>query len=150
LEYLITFGKALGMFGVGIIAFRLMGSQAVGRLTDFDLVVTIAIGALIGAPLADKDLNPLIAVVAIFGLVTTQIIISWLSLKNKFFEKLITGDPIQLIKNGKIIINGLRRARFTKKDLDSELRLKGLKMVAEVEEAYIEPGGKLSIIPKKN
>ncbi len=104
LEYVIAFFKALGMFLVGLTAFRIMGSQAVGRLTDFDLVIVIAIGALIAKPLADPELNPLISIVAISALVIAQIVISWLSLKSIFFERIVTGKTIKVIENGAIIM----------------------------------------------
>ncbi|WP_227935402.1 hypothetical protein [Alkalihalobacillus deserti] len=95
MEYLISFVKALGMFAVGLTAFRIMGSQAVGRLTDFDLVVAIAIGALIAKPLSDPDLNPWISVDAILALVIAQIVFSWLSLKSLVFERIIAKKAYQ-------------------------------------------------------
>lgn len=148
MEYIVSVLKALGMFIVGLTAFRLMGSQAVGRLTDFDLVVVIAIGALIGAPLADPDLKLSIPIVAILGLVIAQMITSWLTIKSPFFEQIIVGKPIKLIKHGKVLLNGLRKARITKNDLTQELRVKGLHSMVDIERAYMEPNGKLSVIQK--
>lgn len=91
MDYLMSFLKVLGMFIIGLTAFRVMGSQSVGRLTDFDLVVVIAIGALVGDALADPELNPLIIIVAIGGLVLAQVITSknsdeWIE-KSKADEK---------------------------------------------------------------
>jgi uncharacterized membrane protein YcaP (DUF421 family) len=96
---MISFVKTLGMFVVGLTAFRIMGSQDVGRLTDFDLVVAISIGALIAKPLSDPDLNPWISVVAILALVIAQIVFSWLSLKCIVFERIIAGKPIKVVEN---------------------------------------------------
>ncbi len=149
LEYIISFAKALGMFAVGLTAFRLMGSQAVGRLTDFDLVVAIAIGALIAKPLSDPDLNPWISVVAIFALVIAQIIISWLSLKSTVFESFIAGKTIKVIENGSIIMNGLRKARISKNELSEELRVNGFRSPSEVQHGFLEPNGKLSLFGKE-
>ncbi|WP_180319894.1 DUF421 domain-containing protein [Halalkalibacter krulwichiae] len=115
------------MFIVGLTAFRLMGSQAVGRLTDFDLVVAIAIGALIAKPLSDPDLNLWISVVAILALVIAQIVFSWLSLKSIAFERIVAGKPIKVIENGSIIMKGLHKARLSKNELNEELRVKGFK-----------------------
>jgi uncharacterized membrane protein YcaP (DUF421 family) len=149
LEYIISFAKALGMFVAGLTAFRLMGSQAVGRLTDFDLVVAIAIGALIAKPLADPDLNPWISIVAISALVSAQIIISWLSLKSTAFERMITGKTIKVIENGSIIMNGLRKARLSKKELNEELRVNGFHSPSEIQQGFLEPNGKLSLFAKQ-
>jgi uncharacterized membrane protein YcaP (DUF421 family) len=146
MEYLISFSKAFVMFVVGLIAFRMMGSQTVGRLTDFDLVVAIAIGALIGDALADPELNVLIIITAIAGLVIFQIITCFVTMKSPFLEKIITGKPIKLVENGKILPQGLRRARLTKSNLHQELRVKGLLSVDNVKQAFLEPSGKVSVI----
>ncbi|OIJ19455.1 hypothetical protein BKP45_13505 [Anaerobacillus alkalidiazotrophicus] len=148
MEYLLSFTKALGMFVVGLTAFRIMGSQAVGRLTDFDLVVAIAIGALIAKPLSDPELNPLISVVAISALVIAQLVLSVLSMKSSLFEKIVQGSPIKLIENGTIILSGLRKARISKNELMEELRIAGYSSASEVKKAYLEPSGKFSVFEK--
>ncbi|KRE48114.1 hypothetical protein ASG81_07255 [Paenibacillus sp. Soil522] len=121
-----------------------------GRLTDFDLVIVIAIGAIIGDGLADPELNLFILIAAIAGLVLMQLLVSVLAMKSKFIEKLVSGSPIKLIENGKILMNGLRRARITKNNLDQELRVKGLTGFEQIEQAFMEPNGKLSVIEKSN
>jgi hypothetical protein len=149
-DYVISFVKSILMFAVGLFAFRVMGSQSVGRLTDFDLVVVIAIGALIGAALADPELNPLLIITAIAGLVMLQVAVSLLAMKSPFIEKMVMGSPIKLIENGKVVRSGLRRARITRRSLDQELRVKGLTALEKIKEAYMEPNGKLSIIEKSS
>ncbi|WP_081417186.1 DUF421 domain-containing protein [Paenibacillus sp. Soil522] len=150
MDYVIPVLRAIGLFVVGLVAFRIMGSQAVGRLTDFDLVIVIAIGAIIGDGLADPELNLFILIAAIAGLVLMQLLVSVLAMKSKFIEKLVSGSPIKLIENGKILMNGLRRARITKNNLDQELRVKGLTGFEQIEQAFMEPNGKLSVIEKSN
>ncbi|WP_216827820.1 DUF421 domain-containing protein [Alkalihalobacterium elongatum] len=144
--YILIFLKTLLMFSVGITAFRLMGSQAVGEMTDFDLVVVIAIGSLMGAPLVDPSIHPLMSIVAISGFVAAQVIFSFLSLKSKRFEELIMGRPIHIIRNGKVLMNGLKKARMTTNNLDQELRIKGIETVEKVKDGFLEPNGKVSIL----
>lgn len=150
MDYVFSVLRAIGLFAVGLAAFRIMGNQTVGRLTDFDLVVVIAIGAIIGDGLADPELNPFILIAAIAGLVLMQLLASVLAMKSNFIEKLVIGSPIKLIENGKILMSGLRRARITKNNLDQELRVKGLTNFEQIEQAFMEPNGKLSVIEKSN
>lgn len=147
--YVPIFLKTLLMFSVGITAFRLMGSQAVGEMTDFDLVVVIAIGALMGAPLVDPSIHPLPSIIAISGFVVAQIVFSFLSLKSDRFEVLIMGRPIQIIRNGKVLMAGLKKARMTTKNLDQELRIKGIETVEKVKDGFLEPNGKVSLLLTK-
>lgn len=146
MEIVLALLRAAAMFVIGLVAFRLMGSQSVGRLTDFDLVVVIAIGAIIGDGLADPELNIWVIIASVAGLVLLQITASWLSMKSQWVEKLVMGSPIKLIDKGKLLMNGLRRARITKNNLEQELRVKGLQGFSVVQEAYMEPNGKLSVI----
>ncbi|XEC94741.1 DUF421 domain-containing protein [Paenibacillus tarimensis] len=148
MEYVTILLRATALFAVGLAAFRIMGSQSVGRLTDFDLVVVIAIGAIIGDGLADPELNVYILITSIAGLVVLQLIASLLALKSKRIEKLVMGSPIKLVENGRVLLHGLRRARITKNNLEQELRVKGLTDTAQIEQAYMEPNGKLSVIEK--
>ncbi|MDE5412802.1 DUF421 domain-containing protein [Alkalihalobacterium chitinilyticum] len=147
--YVPIFLKTLLMFSVGITAFRLMGSQAVGEMTDFDLVVVIAIGALMGAPLVDPSIHPLTSIIAISGFVVAQIVFSFLSLKSDRFEVLIMGRPIQIIRNGKVLMSGLKKARMTTKNLDQELRIKGIETAEKVKDGFLEPNGKVSLLLAK-
>jgi uncharacterized membrane protein YcaP (DUF421 family) len=149
MEYWITVGRTVLLFIAGVVAFRVMGSQSVGRMTDFDLVVVIAIGALIGDGLADPELNVFIVITAIAALVLLQILTSFLAMKSPLAEKIVMGSPIKLVENGKLLFHGLRRARLTKNNLEQELRVKGLLDVTEIKQAFLEPSGKLSFIEKK-
>jgi Predicted membrane protein len=149
MEVGMTLLRTAGLFLIGLAAFRLMGSQSVGRLTDFDLVVVIAIGAIIGDGLADPELNFWLLAAAIAGLVALQIAASLLSMKFPMMEKLVMGSPIKLIDKGRILINGLRKARITRSNLMQELRVKGLNGPENVEQAYMEPNGKLSVVEKE-
>ncbi|WP_134700173.1 DUF421 domain-containing protein [Ammoniphilus sp. YIM 78166] len=147
MEYLTVAIKAAGLFVVVLIGFHVMGNQAVGRLAAFDLVVVIALGALIGAPLADESLNIFMAATAIITLVFLQRFTAFLTLKSKWFSKMAIGEPIKLIEQGKIDEKGLRESRLTYNNLMEELRLKGVTRIADVEMAYLEPEGQVSVIP---
>lgn len=149
LEYILVAVKAISIFIVVMIGFRIMGNQAVGRLTAFDLVVVIALGALMGAPLADKDLNIYLAITGVATLVVLQRLTAYLTLKSKWFSKWAIGEPIKLIENGEVSVKGLRSSRLTYDNLIEELRLKGHTQVADVEMAYLEPEGHVSVISKK-
>jgi uncharacterized membrane protein YcaP (DUF421 family) len=150
MEYATIMLKATVMFAVVLIGFRIMGNQAVGRLTSFDLVVVIALGALMGAPLADDSLKLGFAITAVATLVVVQRFTAYLTIKSKLFARMAIGTPIQVINQGEIIKKGLLRSRLTHDNLMEELRIKGLTSTADVEQAFLEPEGKLSVILKED
>ncbi|MEW9667394.1 DUF421 domain-containing protein [Ammoniphilus sp. 3BR4] len=150
MEYITVMFKSLAIFIIVLTGFRIMGNQAVGRLTAFDLVVVIALGALMGAPLADDSLNIYKATVAVASLVFLQRFTAYLTVKSRWFAKMAIGEPIKLIDHGKIDQKGLQHSRLTYNNLMEELRLKGITRLADVEMAFLEPEGQVSVIPIKD
>ncbi len=69
-------------------------------------------------------------------------------LKNPKFGRIIQGEPIVLIKNGKILEDTMRKVRINLDDLLMGLRRNKLPNLSDVEFAILEPNGKISVIPK--
>jgi len=58
------------------------------------------------------------------------------------------GSPSIVIRNGKIDIDELAKARYNINELLEQLRTKGYANIADVEFAILETSGNLSVIPK--
>lgn len=144
-----TIIRTIGLFIFAVICFRLMGYRSFGDMEPIDYVIVLGIAEILGAPLADSELNIINAYIAIGVLTSLQIIFSYISLKNVNFRTLIEGNAITVIKEGKILKTNMRKARFNYTDLMEELRLQGLNTVQDVELANLETSGRFSIIKKK-
>ena len=67
------------------------------------------------------------------------------------FDNLIKGHEETIIKNGKVREKGLRANHITEKDLVEELRQEGqVSSPEEVQTAFVERSGKVSVIPKED
>ena len=58
------------------------------------------------------------------------------------------GNPSIVVRNGKLDINELTKARYNINELLEQLRVKGYANIADVEFAILETSGNLSVIPK--
>lgn len=141
--------RTISLFIFTLICFRAMGFRALGDMEPYDFVIVLAIAEILGAPLSDPQMNPWTAVIAIAMLTILQIVLSFLGLKNKVFRKIVEGKPLAVIKNGKILRQNLKSARFSMDDLNEELRVRGISSPSDVKEAYLEPSGRFSAILKK-
>jgi uncharacterized membrane protein YcaP (DUF421 family) len=89
------------------------------------------------------------------GLVLVGTIIGWSYALNlvgdKFpaLERLIYGSPVLLVKDGKPIWRNLRRELLTLDEVESQLRLEGVKELGDVAQAYVEPDGRISVTEKE-
>src|SRR6185295_4084542 len=72
----------------------------------------------------------------------------WLAYKFPLFQKLLEPSPLPVIRDGKILRRNMQREFITKEELDSQLRQQEIDDVSEVELAFIEPDGAMSIVRK--
>lgn len=131
-----------------IIAVRLMGKRQIGELQPTDLVVTILISELAAIPMQDTGIPILYGIIPILALISSEIIISYFSMKSIKFRYLLEGRSSIIIKNGIINQAELQKQMFTLDDLMEELRLNGVSSVEQVHTAIMETNGKLSVFLK--
>jgi uncharacterized membrane protein YcaP (DUF421 family) len=139
--------RTLLMYFFVLVMLRLMGKREIGKLSVFDLVISIMIAEI--AVIAIDSERPLLHSVApIALLVLTQMGLAYLSLKSRRLRQLFDGKPSVLISDGKLNWREMRKQRYTLDDLAVQLRENQVLSVDDVQLAVLEPTGKLSVIPK--
>lgn len=139
-------GKTALIYVVVNIAMRCMGKRQVGELSTSEVIVAFLISEVASAPLSNPDVSVWMNIVAIFMLVSMEILYSYLSIKWPFFMTLTQGRPTVIIENGKILEKSMLKNRLSIAELNEELRLKNIN-ISDVYLAIIENNGQLSIIP---
>jgi len=89
------------------------------------------------------------AVLMIGTLIGWNYLLNLLSFHIPFVERLISGSPVQIVREGRLIRRNMRREYLTEDELMSQLRRQGIERVEEVKAAYIEGEGQLTVIPRK-
>mgnify|MGYP004509385633 FL=1 len=137
--------KTLLLYFFIVIVYRVMGKKEVGKLSIIDLIVSILIAELAAISIEEADRSILTSIIPIVVLVVIQISISFISLKSVKLRKLIDGNPIVIIKDGKLNFKDMTKLRYTIDDLIAQLREQGIKSIEEVNYAVLENNGKLSV-----
>ena len=75
--------------------------------------------------------------------------LDWLICRFKPVEKIIDGVTAEVVKDGVIVVQGLRRANIGKSELFTSLREQGYANLGEVRQAYIETSGRFSAFRAK-
>lgn len=138
--------KTVMIYFIILLLIRIMGKREISRLSPFDLVVAIMIAELAVIPIEDKSLTLLEGLLPIIVLVILEISMSIISLKSNFLRGLINGRPEIVIKDGQVIYNVLKKARYNINDLLLQLREKDIFSIAEVKLALLETSGNLSVL----
>lgn len=132
-----------------VTAMRIMGKRQMGELQPAEFVIALMISELATIPIESNDIPIMHGIIPIFALVVLELLCSVLILKSEVLRKIITGSPIQIIKDGRFLMEKLKRLRISIDDVTEQLRLEGYSSISQIDSAIIETNGQLSVIPKE-
>lgn len=142
------FGRIITILPLMLLVALFMGRRSVGELPVFDFLIVISLGAVVGADIADPQINHIHTAFAIIVIGLLQRGYSELAIRNTKFRKLTTFDPVVVIKEGKFIVNNLKSVKYSVDNVLELLRENGVFSVDEVDLALIEANGQISIYKK--
>ena len=128
-----------------IAALRVTGKRQLGELQPIELVVTLLISDLASVPMQESGAPLLSGLIPIAVLVSLELILSALMMKSNGLSRLISGNPVVLINDGKLSQKALRQLRLTVEDLLETLRQQEVFDLRDVRYAIAETNGKISI-----
>jgi len=149
-EWLNILLRSTGLFFLTLLLVRLIGRRQTSRLTFFDLVTVIVIGAIVAAISLNLVTGLAGGLIALAVWTLLPALIYLLSIKYKSVKDIVQGKEAVLINHGKVLEDKLLEARLTPEDLLSQLRKKDVFNFADVEFAVMEPTGEVSVLLKKD
>jgi uncharacterized membrane protein YcaP (DUF421 family) len=96
-----------------IVLLRLSGKRTLTKMNAFDLVVTIALGSTLATVILSPDVALAEGVLALAMLVGMQFVITWLSVRSRYWKRLVKSEPALLFHDGAMLGDALRRERVT-------------------------------------
>ncbi len=145
---LLSIYRTVLIYFIVLLVVRLMGKREIGQFSPFDFVVAIIIAELAAIPMESTDIPLWRGIIPLVTLGVLEVLLSYLALHSPFLRRLLDGEPQVVIRNGRVVKDELRRARYNLNDLLAQLREKGIINVCDVEFGVLETSGKLSVIPK--
>ncbi len=132
-----------------ILAVRLMGKRQVSDMQTSELVITLIISDIAAIPMQGVEQPLLSGLLPIMVLVALEITLSILMLKSSKFRNIICGNPIVIIREGKILEKELKKLRISYEDLYSLLRQQEVFDVNEIKYGIVETNGSISLLKYK-
>jgi uncharacterized membrane protein YcaP (DUF421 family) len=124
-----------------------LGNKGIGQLNSFELLIIIGIGSIIGDPMVyTEEISIPQAISAVVIIVVIFKGIDYVTSRSKRFTRILVAQPVQLVKDGKYVVSGLKKARISDDEFKSLMRLNGIKKLDEVKESYLEMNGQVSFI----
>lgn len=126
---------------------RWLGNKGIGQLNSFELLIIIGIGSIIGDPMIyTEEISIPQAISAVVIIVVIFKGIDYVTSRSKKITRILVAQPVQLVKDGKYVVSGLKKARISDDEFKSLMRLNGIKKLEEVKESYLEMNGQVSFI----
>ncbi|SFM01193.1 DUF421 domain-containing protein [Salibacterium qingdaonense] len=141
-------GRIITILPLLLLMALFMGKRAIGELPVFDFLIVLTLGSVVGADIADPDIQHVHTAVAVVLIALLQRGVAMLKIKNRTIGKYITFKPTVVIQNGTFIRSNLKKIRYSVDNVLEALREKDIFNVDDVETAVVEANGSLSVLKK--
>lgn len=132
-----------------LVVLRLAGRRTLAQMTPFDLIVILIIGGTTQRALLGQDYSVTNALIVVTTLVLIDVVLSLIERESGLFSKIVSGVPMIVVEDGRVLHWRLRRARLREDEILSAARLThGLERIDDIKFAILEASGEISIIPK--
>lgn len=145
---LVVFTRAVILFVVLFLVIRLMGKRELSQIQPYEFVIIILIADLASGPMSDRSMTTFYGIIPILALLVMYTILSFLLKTNKKMQNLVSGNPVLLIANGKIIEEEMRKQQYMIEDIMSQIRSRGIFKLQDVAYGILETNGSLNVIAK--
>ena len=145
----ISFSTAIVVFLI-VFVIRWLGNKGLGQLSTIELIIILGLGEAVGQSMLNpsqtsipQGFTVVIIAIAIFK------IYDYLGSRYSKLSKVIVPDPILLVKDGKIIDESMNKARISRKELESYMRLSGTDDISTIKSSHLEINGQVSFVKKE-
>jgi len=140
--------RAIIVYLLVLVVFRLMGKRQIGEMQPFELVLTLVIADLATIPMAESAIPTLDGVVALITLVVVHFALSFISKKSQGFRKVLNGKPVIVINPDGIDFAAIETLNMTVDDIFEAIRSAGYFKLEEIQYAIMETNGVVNVLPK--
>ncbi|MFW6270069.1 MAG: DUF421 domain-containing protein [Bacillota bacterium] len=146
-EFLEIIIQTIFAFSAIFIFSRIIGKKQISELSFHDYVNGITFGSIAATMATDLSQHTWQYFAALFLFALMNFILQYVSMKSRWGQKIIEGEPVVIIHEGKILEDNLKKTRFNLDNLSTELRKQGIFDIKNVHYAILETDGALSILP---
>lgn len=133
-----------------MVLLRISGRREMSQLTPMDLLAMLLLSETVSPAMTGGDETVTGGVIAATALIALAVLTAWIAFRYHRIEKLLQGEAIVLVEDGKVRTELLGKYRISSDDLDNALHQHGLLHMEQVKRAYVEADGEITIITRKN
>jgi uncharacterized membrane protein YcaP (DUF421 family) len=131
-----------------IVGLRLAGKRELAQLNPFDLVVLLTLSNTVQNAIIGNDNTLIGGVIGATTLLAVNYIVVRFLYRHETLDHLIEGECDELMTNGKIRHDRLKKELMTETSLETAAHRQGFASLKDIDRAVLEVGGSISFFPK--
>ncbi len=126
------------------------GKRSLAELSPLDLVLVVVLGDLVQQGVTQEDMSMTGAIIAISVFVGWTLLADGLSHRYPRARRILTGDPVVVLRAGIPLERQLAREGLSLDDLKEAARMEGYGTLQDIEVAILETDGRISFIGRQH
>lgn len=132
-----------------LVGFRLAGKRELAQLNAMDLIVLLLIANTVQNAIIGNDESVTGGVIGATTLLALNYVVVRYLFAHPRFDKLVEGHPTELVEQGTLHRESMRRELVTRAELAVAAHRQGFASLEQVERAVLEPSGVISFVGKE-
>jgi uncharacterized membrane protein YcaP (DUF421 family) len=124
---------------------RWVGGRSIAQLSIIEFLLVIALGSAVGDSLFYPEVPLLHAMLVILAVVGLDKAVDHAIRRWRPVKRVIDGIPVEVVRDGRILCEGMIVRQIGTSELMERLRLKGIGNLGTIRRAYLEPSGEMSL-----
>jgi uncharacterized membrane protein YcaP (DUF421 family) len=139
-------GRAFVMFLLILLLVRVVNRRELSKMEPYDLVLLIVLGDLVQQGITQNDYSITGASIVIVTMTLLSIFTAYVAYRLPRFGRVLDGEPVILLENGRPLEQNLRRERISLGELAAEARQNDISDLGTVRYAVLETSGSISFL----
>lgn len=143
--------RAVAIYVILLIIFRVAGKRSLNESTTFDLLLLLIISEAVQNGMVGDDYSITNSALIIITLVGLDIGLSFVKVRWERADRLLDDVPLLLVVDGQPLMDRLHKTRVDLEDILQSARMnQGLERLDQIRFAILERSGEISIVPKQS
>lgn len=138
--------RAVVVYAFLLVALRIAGRRELAQMTSFDLILLLVVSNAVQNSINAGDNSLAGGLVSAAVLIAVNWAIGYAAWRWRRVERILQGNPLRVVTDGKVHLGALRRELLTVAELRSALRKQGIGSIADCQSVTLEPDGTLTAL----
>ena len=137
------------VFAIIVVLLRIVGQQALAKMSGFDVVFTVTLGSVIGTVVITRDVPIAEAVAALVTLLGMQEVTRFFQSRSLRVHHAVRQPPRVLLWDGELLEDRLRASSVSADEIRAAVRKAGLRSLSDARVVVLKNDGDWSVVAKR-